>query len=191
MRRGFKTLSERLAAEVRDELGVHGHAPFDPFAYAAEILRIPCEPFSALSQDGCSEETLAHLAGAGRQDFSAGTFYLGTRRLILFNEHNSTARRNSDVAHELAHVLCEHEPGPALGTGGCRVWDQVQEDEASWLSGVLLVPRAAALRVARRRTPVEQAALDYHVSVDLMKWRLNKSGARIQAGREARKARGR
>ncbi len=88
MRRGFKTLSEQFAAEVRRELGVHGHAPFDPFAYA-KILKIPCEPFGALAQDGCSEETLAHLAGVGRQDFSAGTFYLGNRRLILFNEHNS------------------------------------------------------------------------------------------------------
>ncbi len=129
MRRGFKTLSEQFAAEVRRELGVHGHAPFDPFAYA-KILKIPCEPFGALAQDGCSEETLAHLAGVGRQDFSAGTFYLGNRRLILFNEHNSPARCNSDVAHELAHVLCEHEPGPAMGVGGCRMWDQVQEDEA-------------------------------------------------------------
>ncbi len=51
------------------------------------------------------------------------------------------------------------------------------------------MPRAAALRIARRRIPVEQAAFDYGVSVDLMRWRLNKSGALIQAGREARKVR--
>jgi hypothetical protein len=33
------------------------------------------------------------------------------------------AVQDAHRAHELAHLLLEHTPGPAIGPGGCRVWD--------------------------------------------------------------------
>lgn len=188
MKRGFKKQCEESAVEVREELGLCKHAPFDPFAYV-EFLGIPCVPISELVRDGCSEETAVHLAGAGRKEIFAGTFHHGTRTLIVFNDHNSLVRQRSDVAHELAHVLREHEPGPPLGPLGCRVWNEEQEEEAVWLSGALLVPRAATIRLARRRMSVEDAARIYNVSVDLMRWRMNVTGAVKQVHREASRRR--
>lgn len=181
--KGFKKRCEEIVAEVREELRLGRYDPFDPFAYT-RLLRVPCVPVSELGRHGCSTEALAHVAGVGREDFSAATLYLGTRRMIVYNDANSLERQRSDVAHELAHLLLEHEPGPVFGPGGCRVWDEAQEHEAAWLSGALLVPAHVALMLARRRVAEQEAARRYGVSVRLMRWRLNGSGALIRARRE-------
>lgn len=36
MRRGFKAEAKRLALELRQELGLNAHTPFDPYAFAEE-----------------------------------------------------------------------------------------------------------------------------------------------------------
>lgn len=189
-RRGFKKKCEEIVSEARDELGLARYAPFDPFAYA-ELLNIPCVPVSELARDGCTEQALAHVAGAGRRDFSAVTICKGTHRLIVYNDNNDPERQKSDVAHELAHLLLEHEAGPLFGLGGCRNVDDLREKEATWLGGALLVPEHVALFVARRRLNVEEAARRYSVSGEIMRWRLNITGALKRVGHERRKARSR
>lgn len=173
---GFKTECEEICHEVRAELGLGEYAAFDPFALAEHLL-IPYEPIDSYAgEDGCGW-AVTHLAGEGRDEFSAVTVYRGTRRRILYNGRNSPARRRSDVAHELSHVLLEHEPGPVRGERESRTWNAKQEKEAGWMGGVLLVPGHVALRIARLDTPLTGAASDYGVSVDLMQWRLRASGA--------------
>lgn len=188
MKRGFKTQCDRAVVEVRRKMGLAKYAPFDPFAYA-ELLNIPCTPVSVLS--GCSEETLAHVAGDGRKDFSTVTVYKGARSIVVYNDNNDPERQRSDISHELSHITLGHEPRPILGDGGCRMWDkeqQEQEDEAAWLSGALLISADVALAIARKEVSVEEAASFYGVSTELMRYRLNASGAYIRARREARSA---
>ena len=64
----------------------------------------------------------------------------------------STIRSNqaNDIVHELGHGLLGHSPTVAMDELGCRHWDQEMEDEADWLSSVLLVPEEAALFIVRR-----------------------------------------
>lgn len=186
-RRGFKKECEEIVSEIRDDLGLARHAPFDPFAYT-KLLGIPCIPVSELGRYGCPEESLAHIAGEGKRDFSAVTLWKGTRRIIVYNDNNDPERQKSDVTHELAHILLEHEPGPLFGLGGCRNLDGLRENEANWLGGALLVPEHVALFIARRRLTEEEAARSHGVSVELMRWRLNVSGALKRAGHERRKA---
>lgn len=186
-RRGFKKECEEICHEVRAELGTGRYAAFDPFALADNLF-IPHEPIDDYAGDERCGWAVDHLAGEGREEFSAVTVYRGTRRRILYNGQNSPARRRSDVAHELSHVLLEHVPGPVRGNGDARTWNPDQEKEASWLSGVLLVPEHVALRLARSGTPITGAATSYGVSVQLMQFRLNASGAlkRVQRERAAR-----
>jgi hypothetical protein len=175
VRHGVNRHHERIATEVREDLGLLEYEPFDPFEYVS-FLEIPCEPVSELGRYGIAEEIRDYLAGAGRRDFSAGTFRKGNRRLIVYNDHNSLARQKSDVAHELAHVLREHQPGPAFGFF-LPVWDVEQEDEATCLAGALLVPECAALTIVRRPLSVWEAASIYGVSDQLMEVRLEITGA--------------
>lgn len=188
MKHGFKARGDRIVEDVRRKLSLSKYAPFDPFAYA-DLLGIPCTPVSTLP--GCSQETLIHVAGEGRKDFSAVTVYRGTRSIIVYNDNNSTERQSSDVSHELAHITLEHEPRPVLAEGGCRAWDgeqAEQEEEAAWLSGAFLVPANIALAIVRQGIALEEAAQFYGVSVEMMRYRLNVSGAYIRARRGARGA---
>lgn len=58
MRRGFKTEAKRLALELRSEIGLDAHAPFDPYAFAAEY-GIPVVQLSDLE-----DEVRAHFLRA-------------------------------------------------------------------------------------------------------------------------------
>lgn len=71
-----------------------------------------------------------------------------------------------------------HPPTPALDNNGCRDWNQAIEDEATWLAGELLVTKEAAMAVARGQWAERQAVTELGVSLDLLRWRINATGAR-------------
>lgn len=183
LRRGFKTEAERLAAEIRSEMGLTMYQRLDA-RVLAEHYGIPVVTLDDLRGLVSDPQSIRHFATKGRGDFSAMTVFRGSRRIIVENSRHSRGRRSNSVIHELAHVILEHEPHGALASGGCRQWDKAMEREADWLAGALLVPRAAAVQVARDGTPVREAAESLGVSAKLLKWRLNATGARIQARRE-------
>lgn len=100
----------------------------------------------------------------------------GTRRLIAYNPRHPPGRRANSLAHELSHLLLEHPLLPAIGVGGCRLWDSAMEEEADWQAGTLLVPREAALKWVRSGRSLEEGATHYGVSLALFKWRVNHTG---------------
>ena len=88
------------------------------------------------------------------------------------------------MGHELAHVVGEHKFGTSLvNERGCRMANQAQEDEATEIAGELLVPFDAAKMLARRKATNEEVAMQFGVSVDLARWRMDATGARLIARR--------
>jgi Zn-dependent peptidase ImmA (M78 family) len=179
LRRGFKTEANEVAREVRAELGLLPTAPLDPWALARH-LEIPVLPLSHFADD--AREAVRHFHQVERGAFSALTVFNGCHRLIVYNDAHSRGRRASDLAHELAHALLQHRPGPALDDRGCRFWDKAQEDEATWLAAALLVSEEAALLTARDRKPLREAAAEYGVSESMMSFRLNVTAALRRMG---------
>jgi hypothetical protein len=180
VKRGFKSECESIATAVRAEMGLAAHAPLDS-RVLAEHLGIPLHPLSALDGDGLVA-AVRHVR-ANSAVLSAVTIFPDwprRRRLVIFNDTNSQARQNSDVAHELAHGLLMHEPRCAI-VNGCRDYASADEDEAAWLAGCLLVPREAAVVVAMVGTPMGVAAVNFGVSTQMMTYRVNSTGARKQA----------
>jgi hypothetical protein len=184
LRHGFKGECESLAAEVRAEIGLGTTGPLDPRALAAH-LGIPVYPMSSISGDSSTAAAIDYVRTVDPSVLSAMTIFPGwprRHRVIIFNDAAIAQRQNSDVAHELSHGLCLHEPRHAI-VAGCRDYSKVDEDEAAWLSGCPLVPRPAAFAVAMSGTPIERAAQEYGVSTRMMSWRVNATGARAQAAR--------
>lgn len=181
-RRGFKTEASTLGAEIRRELGLRALDRLDPFRLAAH-LDIPVIPLSTLRE--FAPDAARHLLEVEPHAFSAVTVFEGRRRRIVYNDEHTIGRQNNSVGHEVAHGLLLHEPRPAIDDYGCRLWDQDVEDEANWLSGVLLVPEDAALAVARGWKSEADAAEYLGVSAALLTWRLNMTGAhrRVQRAR--------
>lgn len=182
LRHGFKTESELIAEEVRTELGLELTDRLDPFELASH-LAIPVIDLTELRVAGVKETSLRQFLHEEPGDFSAMTIFRGTARLVVVNPQHPDGRRANSICHELSHVLLEHDPHAALASGGTRVWSDDCESEADWLAGVLLVPRPAALRIALLGIKEANAATHFGVSLDLMRWRLNATGARKQAER--------
>ena len=188
MKRGFKSECESIVTAVRAEMGLAAHAPLDS-RDLAEHLGIPLHPLSALDASGVVGAISCVKANSAV--LSAMTIFPAwplPRRLVIFNDGNSNARPNSDLAHELAHGLLMHEPRRAI-VNGCRDYPKKDEEEAAWLSGCLLVPREAALLVAMAGTPMGIAAIEYGVSTQMMTYRVNSTGARRQAEASRRRRR--
>jgi hypothetical protein len=174
LRRGFKADAERIAELVRRDLGLEPLDRIDCFALA-EALGIPVVSLGELREDGASESSIGRLMSA-ETGFSAATVVVGPRRLIVYNPRHEPGRKASSLAHELAHLILEHEAAPAIGVGGCRHWDGRQEAEADWLGGTLLVPRAGALAWMLQSDDVDAGARNFGVSVELFRWRINHTG---------------
>lgn len=183
LRRGFKAEAETIARAVRAELGLGLLDAVDCFALA-QAWGIPVVSLGELREDGAEDRSVRRLLSE-EAGFSATTVVVGAKRLIVYNPRQPPGRRASNLSHELSHVILEHEAAPALGIGGCRHWDGVQEAEADWLGAALLVPRESALEWMRQNGDVEEGARAFGVSVELFRWRVNHTGVvrQIAGGR--------
>ena len=183
LRPGFKAEAEKTAQLVRAELGLGLLDALDCFALA-EAWGIPVVSLDELRENGANERSVQRLLGE-EAGFSATTVVLGTKRLIVYNPRQSAGRNASSLAHELSHLILEHEAAPAIGIGGCRHWDGVQEAEADWLGAAMLVPRESALEWIRQNDNLEEGAQNFGVSIELFRWRVSHTGVvrQVAAGR--------
>ena len=183
LRRGFKSEAHAIAREVRSELGLGTADPLDVRALAS-WLEISIFGISQLASVAPDAVTHFRLIDTGA--FSAVTVFRRSRRTIWHNDSHAPGRQSSNIAHELAHGLLLHPPGPALGDDGAREWDVEAEAEASWLGGALLISDEAAFHIASTGIPRDQAAEQYGVSTRLVDFRLNVTGATLRVARARR-----
>ena len=185
MRHGRKAELIRFAKELRLEVGAPSTGAFDPGLLAAEY-GIPVVGLSQLDA-----ESAEYFAEAGRGRFSGMTLQTSQfGRMIVLNDAHLPVRQRSTLGHEVAHIVCEHPHALTLGGNGrCYVSGAEQEDEADFLSGELLVPIAVAREAVIRGISPEEIAVEYEVSVQMARWRMNKSGGRQIRSRMAQRAR--
>jgi hypothetical protein len=184
LRRGFKEDAKRHVLEVRQEIGLDGYSPLNP-EILANAYGITVYQINDLELYGCSSKAIQHFADDTRATFSAALLPLGSSRIIIENDNHAPTRRRASVAHELAHLLLEHDFAAAiLGPNGCCDVHTVSEFEASWFAGELLIPFLATTMHARRGTSDTEIARVYGVSPRLAAWRMNASGARTIVSRQ-------
>jgi Zn-dependent peptidase ImmA (M78 family) len=180
VRRGFKAEAERLSDRVRAELGL---ASIDalPLDRLARTLAAELRSAGDLIDVARLEEIDRLQPGA----FSACTFEIDDRHVIVWNPLSSPGRRNSDIAHELSHLLLSHAVKEVHRVGdltffGC---DPDEEQEANWLAGCLLLPRSLLVPVLRRGATADVIAERYDVSVQMANYRIRATGAQRQVRR--------
>ena len=176
--RGFKAAAERIAVGLRRQMNLPNSAPMDVDALAAR-LGITIVPLSSFADD--LPERVKQLVERDVGAFSASLLHIGGVKVILVNDGHSPRRRNSDVAHEIAHALLAHPPQPFDHVRG-RDFNQGVEAEANCLAGHILIPNAAALHIVKSGGEAE-ACDRYGVSSQMLEWRLGVSGARIRQQR--------
>ena len=179
--RGFKTRCENIAQSIRRDLGKR---PSDPLAMAELAAYLGVRVITPPEIPDMSTVSLRALLCDEANDWSAVTISGPGSTVVICNPKNSPARRSSDLAHEFAHLLLRHSPSTLMfapdGTWTLRSYDEQQEQEAAWLSGCLLLPRPALLRIARSKLSPTDAAARYGVSQQLLRYRLDITGVTRQ-----------
>ena len=115
----------------------------------------------------CRGGALRVLLEDDADDWSALTISGNGIVSVIYNPAHSPGRRSSDIAHEISHLLLRHSPSILMfapdGTWTLRTYDVQQEAEANWLSGCLLLPRPALLRIAQENLNLREAMNRYEV----------------------------
>jgi Zn-dependent peptidase ImmA (M78 family) len=114
------------------------------------------------------------LCGKHKWAWSAFTLPTPSAHVIVINPEHPARRQSNDIMHELAHILLEHTPGNMFfGANGValRSHDKVQEEEAKWLAGALLLPRESLFAIRRLKLTDEEACEKYAVSEAMLTFR--------------------
>ncbi|MCA8063632.1 ImmA/IrrE family metallo-endopeptidase [Burkholderia sp. AU38729] len=116
--------------------------------------------------------------------WSAVTLIVGEKTLVILNSSHSPARQASDLMHELAHRIRDHEPEEmnisSEGLMLLKAYDKEQEEEADWLAGVLLLPRDALVHIRRQGLSDEEVTAEYGVSKRMYAYRVSMTGVNRQ-----------
>jgi Zn-dependent peptidase ImmA (M78 family) len=180
LRRGFQAEAERIAAALRTEVGLQPHDPI-------QLQDVAAKHGVAIvsAADLVDIQRLADLDGIQAYAFSACTFDIQDTRVIVFNPLRSEERRMSDIAHELSHLLLNHELTEIREVAGVpfRTCRSDQEEEATALGGTLLLPRPLLLREASRGLGADDIARAHSVTVEMARYRFNTTGVARQIER--------
>ena len=181
MRRGFKSEAERLAADLRQRVGCaeEDSAELEIVAKSLGVRMLAADQLVDRSR-------LAELAELQPDSFSAATFRLPSgERVVVYNPLHEPGRTRSNQAHELSHIILDHDVRTIERVGNLKflTCDVQQEEEADWLGGCLLLPRALLLKAAWKGLNAEQVAARFQTSVPMARFRLNASGVLVQVGR--------
>ena len=185
LRRGFKAEAERLAKDIWGEMGLTPSDRMDAVKLAEHTGCI-VRPADALVDIRKLEE----LHRIQDDAFFACTFEVpGSRYAIVFNPLMSDTRRNSDIAHEVAHIVLGHSFSrlERLGNIAFLSCDERQEKEAAWLSGCLLLPRFALIHDLRKRRTPSTIAGNRILSQKMVSYRVRVTGAERQLAAERRR----
>jgi len=187
LERGFKSWAERVSSGIRRDLGLAPHDPL-PLAKLAKYLDVGL--FTPADVPGLPPEVLEQLLERDPWGWSAVTQVVNEMATIIFNPRHSAGRRASSIAHELSHLLLEHETARVIlspdGQVAMRTFDAKQEDEANWLAGCLLLPRVALVRAYRAGQTVEAIAVTYGTTEVMVAYRSRITGVEFQVRRTMR-----
>jgi Zn-dependent peptidase ImmA (M78 family) len=177
LKRGFKAFAERKASECRKLLNLKPHEHLNAFKLSEQLeveLYIPAN-FPLLITE------IHALVNGG---FSALTMKNHVdQQIIIHNDSHSDARQQSNVMHELAHIICEHpldETANDYGNLPLRNYNKIHEDEAGWLGACLQLPRPALTWAMYRQMTAEQICDFYKVSKSMFQYRMNITGVARQ-----------
>ena len=175
---GFKALAERISAGYRQELNLTVNCPLDAFKLA-DHLEVPVE---CLTKTLTSEEVVRLIGTqSSPKDFSAMRMVnCDGDNIIIYNSRHSPYRQQSDIMHELAHIIRKHEtPNDVLRLSYlCKLQstNPVQEEEAKYLGACLQITRPGLLWALRRNFTYEQISTHFSASLDMVQYRVNSSG---------------
>jgi len=166
----FKRRCEAIAVDWRHHFHIR---PFDLLLAEQLLQALKGEVVTPDQVRNLSLETINHLNAY--DDWSAGVI----RRdplLIMVHPAHSPARRQSDLMHELSHILLKHLMIGFSRETGLPLRDARFEDEATYLGGCLQIPRLGLQWATQRGFTSVQIAAHFGASEAMVHFRCNMTG---------------
>ena len=163
----FKRRCEAIAVDQRYRLGLR---PFDPLSAEKLLIAIGGEAKSPDQIPNMPPNSVANLLNA--IDWSAGIIRRNPL-LIVYHPAYPPARHQSNLMHEIAHILLNH---PMIGFDsitGLPLRDLHCEDEAVYLGGCLQIPRLALQWALQKSYNVARIATYFNASESMVVFRCN------------------
>ena len=180
--RGFKAKAEREAVRLRQELSLRPASvlPINLLAGHLDVTVVSAETLIPL-------ERLEEIERLQAFAFSAATFDIKGRHIVVTNPLRTPGRLASDVAHEVAHLLLKHELGEVREIDGVlfRTCKPDEEEQATVFGGTILLPRPLLMKAALAGKGPEEIADECGVTVEMARFRFNTTGVAKQAARRS------
>ncbi|MEO0525943.1 MAG: ImmA/IrrE family metallo-endopeptidase [Bacteroidota bacterium] len=181
-KRGFKKWSDEKSKEIRSLLGQSAISPLCAFD-VCKYYKIPL--LTPKDIKGLDSIYLQNLLNEGSQVWSAATVPLEKNKyLIIHNPTHSDFRQQSNLMHELSHIMCGHKVDinkTNIGLSGfLRNFNPDQENEAEWLGSCLQLPRTALLWALKKGMSENEIASYFRASLEMTKYRINITGVKSQ-----------
>ena len=181
--RGFKANAERESLRLRREIGLRPVQALDMTSLAGHMgVRV-------VSADKLIDiSRLEELDRIQAYSFSAATFEVGNRTIIVSSPLRGPGRLASDIAHELSHLLLKHQLSEVREISGVpfRTCRPDEEEQATSFGGTLLLPRPLLIAAAKRGLGPQEIAEEYGVTTEMARYRYNSTGVRNQVLARAR-----
>ncbi len=167
----FRERCERIATDWRRTLG--NRRAYDPLP-AAELLK-------ALHIHTITPDDVLGLSAEQRQalldELSAAVISIEPI-IVLYNPTHSSARHESNLMHECAHILLKHPMIPFDPGSSTPPRDPRCEEEATYLGGCLQIPKRGLLWAIQKGMNTEQIASHFGASTEMVFYRANVTGQR-------------
>lgn len=184
MRRGFKTECEQISVEFRSALSLR---PFDRLPAHELANHIGALVVSPEHVPGLSASDVRQLLIEDNRGWSAVTVFVEDVAAVVCNSTHSAPRTESNIMHELAHVILGHEPQRFVRLPGTpfvlREYPEGNEEEAEWLGATLQIPREGLVPLVAQGVSNQQLALRFGASMEMVRFRRNITGVDAQIRR--------
>lgn len=168
----FKRLCEAIATEQRSSLNLQAFDRLPAYELATHLNAtiLTPEQFLNLEQH--------HLEILLTSDAWSAAVICQHPLQIVHNPRHAVVRRESNLMHELGHVLLKHQMIGFDPKTGFPLRRQQDEKEAIYLGGCLQIPHRGLLWAVQREMSLLQIAEHFGASEDMVLFRSNAVGVR-------------
>ena len=155
---------EKIAADFIEDYGISEY-PLN-MKELIERMRIPLVPYSGIFDQGV--RSLAKRASRDAFHIAPANYDI-TRMGVYYDPHQTGERVRMSLAHELAHILCEHQSD-----------DEPYESEAKYLASYILAPTPLVIECTG--CGLYEVVETFGVSQQCAKIRIERARSRISYG---------
>lgn len=169
----FKNWCENQSILYRRHLNLEDFAPL-PARMLAQFLEV-----TLLRPDQIPEFSRTYFKHLQQSTTWSAVLLPVPSPIIIYNPTHSSVRFESNIMHELAHLICGHKPedlSPISGNFFTRCYPLQNEKEAEYFGGCLQIPGIALRWASQRELDIEEIAHHYHASTAMVQFRANMNG---------------